>query len=669
MSDGRAHRKSKVVAFLDLLNQDRAKNLASLLHVAKLLKMGGFEDVEWAQSNWKVTAGRLIQQTGKTTLASVLNFTFSPKLGSKNLTGDWADSCKALMLLRFHRRHQATPNQRNFITAVGYVAHVAANLHLDLSRLTPEVLDEACCLISRHYSDTTAYNLHKAVAEFAGHCDANGLCRIGFSYKYAGMVRPKNTGGVGYTRLDDPVVTETKNDKLVESGVFKVIGELYQKVPLDHKYRFYVLILTLLCCLGRRFSEITLLPFQQLTSDLNGREYLEYFPKKTSQGDAFTPRRKLYMPTDVLPIVRSVLAELEINCRPARETAAESIQTGSVDLRFLSQIGDEQRLYKKDLVCLGISPSILLGSGWLRDKGHSYSDLNQVNKKGLKRGKPPRYTYKKWIAAYCRRDLLKVNLEPIHIDQKGDKFYLKDLLLVRHMGLSTGAYSCWVATQCTHSMLTTFLRYFPELARIYASSSIKVDFTSHHFRHTLNTLLDEGGLSDLLQTEWFGRSNPRDTKAYQHTSREKRALMLREDLKAGHVGGKIAEQLKFVPISVRDAYLKARITAVHDVGTGLCVHNFSQIPCERHLQCPAECDDYLWAKTDVGRLEEVKRQYAITFLARKIAEEKSKTDKPKNSIDWITHNAKKLRVLHQQLLDNGVDGFDPEEYWNNIKDD
>ncbi len=127
-------------------------------------------------------------------------------------------------------------------------------------------------------------------------------------------------------------------------------------------------------------------------------------------------------------------------------------------------------------------------------------------------------------------------------------------------------------------MFTTFLRYFPALAAEYASSSIEVDFTSHHFRHTLNTLLDEGGLSDLLQTEWFGRTNPRDTKAYQHTSREKRALMLREDIKKGLVGGQLAEQIKVVPVEVQDAILKARIQAVHDVGTGICIHNFSQTP-------------------------------------------------------------------------------------------
>lgn len=203
-------------------------------------------------------------------------------------------------------------------------------------------------------------------------------------------------------------------------------------------------------------------------------------------------------------------------------------------------------------------------------------------------------------------------------------------------------------------MMTTFLRYFPALAKEFASSSIEADFTSHHFRHTLNTLLDEGGLSDLLQTEWFGRSSPRETKAYQHTSREKRALMLREDIKKGNVDGKLVEQINVLPINVQDA--------VHDVGTGICVHNFAQTPCERHLQCSADCNDYVWAKDDKGRVEEQKRQYALTALARETAEQRLDTKKPKKSSDWLAHNDKKLKTLSKQLTDNGVVDFDHKEY-------
>jgi len=215
-------------------------------------------------------------------------------------------------------------------------------------------------------------------------------------------------------------------------------------------------------------------------------------------------------------------------------------------------------------------------------------------------------------------------------------------------------------------MLTTFLRYLPALAKKFAPSNIDIDFTSHQFRHTINTLLDEGGLSDLLQTEWFGRSNPRDTKAYQHTSREKRALMLREDIKKGQVGGKLAELVNVLPVNVQDAILKARVNAVHDVGTGMCVHNSAQTPCERHLQCSADCNDYVRAKDDKGRIEEQKRQYALTSLARETAEQRLDSKKPKKSSDWLAHNDKKLKTLSKQLTDNGVIDFDHKKYLEGI---
>ncbi|MCX2945664.1 integrase, partial [Rahnella perminowiae] len=122
-----------------------------------------------------------------------------------------------------------------------------------------------------------------------------------------------------------------------------------------------------------------------------------------------------------------------------------------------------------------------------------------------------------------------------------------------------------------------------------------------------------------------------------------------------------------VPVEVQDAILKVRIQAVHDVGTGICVHNFSQTPCERHLQCSADCKDYVWVKDDKGRLDEQKRQYALTALARKNAEKQLSSNKPKKSADWLAHNDKKLKTLAVQLADNGVEHFDPEQYLNEVE--
>ena len=151
MNDGRTDRKTKVIAFLDRLDRDRAINLDSLVRVSRQLKMAGFESVEWESNAWKITAGRLTKLTGKNTHTSTFTFTFSQKLGAKCLAGEWDTVSKALFLLRFHRKNQSAPNMRNFLTAVGYVAHVAENLNQRLSTLTVEALDGACSLLSKHY--------------------------------------------------------------------------------------------------------------------------------------------------------------------------------------------------------------------------------------------------------------------------------------------------------------------------------------------------------------------------------------------------------------------------------------------------------------------------------------------------------------------------------------
>lgn len=667
MSDGRSNRKAKVVPFVDRLERDRNENLKSLVSKAKLMKLEGFESVVWDGPEWQVDAGRLVKLTGKNTKSVSFGFSLSPKLRSELLDGCWELVAKALFVLRFHRKHQSAPNQRNFITAIGYASFAAKQLGQELVGLTPEALDNASGLISKHYSETTAYNLHKHVAEFAAHCDANGLCRVLLQYKYAKMKRPASTGGINHKRLDDPDVLETKSGKLVAPAVFQVIGELYLKVPKDHKYRFYILMLTLLACTGRRFSEVSLLPNQQLSFDDEGNCYIKYFPRKASRGDVFTPKRRLYLPSEVTPIVDDVLVELAEITFEARSIAEEMHKVGGPDLRFLDTIQEDKKLYAADLTELGISHTVLGTTGWLRKQKLAWAEHSALTKHGIKPANPIFYTDKNGLVKYCFRNFSEAYLSTIYTDQLGKKYYLKELLFIRPLGLSSGSYARWLATSCTQSMFTTFLRYFPAFTSEYASSSIKVDFTSHHFRHTLNTLLDEGGLSDLLQTEWFGRTNPRDTKAYQHTSREKRALMLREDIKRGLVGGQLAEQIKVVPVRVQDAILKARIQAVHDVGTGICIHNFSQTPCERHLQCSADCKDYMWAKDDKGRLDEQKRQYALTALARQNAEKQLSSNKPKKSADWLAHNDKKLKTLAAQLADNGVEHFDPEQYLNEVE--
>lgn len=662
MSDGRSNRKSNVAQFIPQLEKDRLSNFEFLLNKAKTLRLEGLDQNDWDKPIWKITGGRLLKISARNPLSLTLNFHYSPKLGGEPIEGEWADLIKGLMVIRFHRYQQAVTNQRNFITAAGYLAQIMKSRSLPIHAITPELLDLACMRISMDYPASTAYNLHKAVNEFAGHCDANGLCKVLLDYKFSSMKRPLNTGGLDHKRLDDPETLTTEHEKLIDPIVFQILGELYRNVPKDHKYRFYILVLCLLAFTGRRFSEISLLPNQKLQEDKDGGKYLDYFPRKQTQGNVLTPVEPLYIPTQSLEILEPIIEEVGELCAAARETAEEMFKKEGPDLRWLEEIDDQTRLYKEDLLALGFPTTPLETTGWLRKNDLAHPDPEKLTLQGRKSANPFWYTNKSGLIKYCKKDYHKSLIEIIHIDQRGKKYFLKDLLLVRHMGSSSGFYNKWLATQCTHSMMTTFLRYFPDLAKEYASSDLMVNFTSHHFRHTLNTLLDEGGLSDLLQTEWFGRSNPRDTKAYQHTSPEKKALQIAAEIKAGKIGGNLAEMAMNLPINERDALLAARIRAVHDVGVGWCFHDVSQTPCPKSMQCRKDCDDYGWVKNDDEKLAEIKKTYAITFVNRQTFIKKLESQKPQKSSIWLSHSDKMLATLEKQLNDHGVENFDVEKY-------
>ncbi|ALD02462.1 integrase [Acinetobacter sp. TTH0-4] len=650
MSTEKVLRKSKIIPFLTSLQIDRQVNFNNLISKAKLLKLDGFQLIQWNEEVWEITGGRLLQQSGRNSLSITMNFSYPPKLDGERIGGDWEQLAKALFLLRLHAKQQNLSNQRGFITVVGYIAYFVNQRRASIYDITRYDMERACDEISKDYSESSAYNFHKLAAEFAGHLDANGLCKNYLNYKYSKQKRPESANAVGTKRLDDPDTLVT-NERVLAPVVFKVLGQLYQNVPKDHKYRFYILLLTFFACTGRRFSELSLLPDQKIEIDKDDLAYLEYFPRKVSKGNTFTPKKKLHLPSQIVDLLKDVISEIQYLTKDCRDTALEMHRSQDIDGRLLENCPEQ--MFSKDLERLNISKTILNKNSRLFREGFVFKD----EKSGQL------YTTIQGLKQYCRHNFNPQSLRAIHIDQFGKSYFLHDLMFLRSYTMSSGkSVAYWLTVECSHSMLTTFLRYIDDLVAEYVGLEDIPEFTTHDFRHTLNTMLDEGGLSDLLQTEWFGRSNPQDTKAYQHTSPEKKALIIREQLKNGEAGGILAEQILNLPIGIQDAVLQARIQAVHDVGTGLCIHNFSQLPCERHLQCSADCKDYVWVKDDKQRLEEQKRILAITVQAQEAVQRQKLSNRMKKSLDWELHNNKKINVLSKQLKDNGVIEFDPKAY-------
>lgn len=648
---------AKVAAFLNRLEQDRGANLALLVSKAQMLGMLGFEKIVWTEPSWMFTAGPLTVLSAKRSGKPRIYFRHAPSIGALPLQGDWEAVAKALFCLRVHRSNQKISNHQTFVTAISYISHCVDSNNRILSRLMPEDLDNACRLISQHYQESTAYNLHKAINEFAGHCDANQLCNVRFEYKYSGLKRPANAGAQSQRRLDAPENLErTSGDRIIDLEVFKLIGILYQNVPNDHKYRMYILMLVMLACMGRRYSEIATLPVQTIEADSEGRKYLRYFLMKTSKGDSAHPIDKVWLPTEAISIVEDVLSELTDVTQAARSTAKEMRATGGPDLRWIEPYADNHRFYIADLEALGFSFNTLRPNGWLTKNGYTFPDPEKLTVQGIRPAKPSRFTTKEGLMAYCRRSFDPRLNDPVRIATSNKIYYQENLFFIRYQGMSSGAVSVCVVTTVTHSMFATFLRdHLEPLAAEYCGSNVKSDFSSHDFRHTINTLLNDGGMSDFVQTKWFGRKYANDTKAYQHTSREKRALIHQEKIRQGRIGGVVADNYIKLPVDYKEAYLKAKITEVHELGTGICTRNLSQSPCPNHLECHAKCSDFSWEKDNDNKKTGIVRAYEIEIIQYENALKKSQSSRQGESHQWIAHSQKKIETLTSMLNDFQVD--------------
>ncbi len=666
--DGRSERRAKVLPFLSKVERQRKDNLEKLKVLASAI-IEQLTSSEWKSETWSITATNLLRRAGRNRKSATLTFRAQERAGGALLRDEFNLVAKALVVLRYHRHAQAIENQRSFVTAITYIASAVGGS--GLFRLTEAHLNAACEAIAHDYEEGAAYNLHKAVGEFAAHVDANGLSRIPLNFKYARMARPENAGGLEIQRLDDPAALVTESAKMASAGVYRLLGRLYQVVPADHRFRLHILVLAILASAGRRFAEVATLPLKCLKPGPNGEIALLYFPKKYSKGQAFTPCREAWLATEMATIIVSAVDELTSLCAAPREIAMRVRQASGPALDFLKDEREDSLYGPHELEALGLPGGLLQINGWLRLKGFARTD---DRRRLTTNGQKPWVTTLEGIRRYCERDFHPGLVSPIHIDEFGNSLYLDDMLICQFLYLGgTGGdlRAFWLANSYSHVMLHKFIeRQLPKLAKEFAPElESDIDFTSHAFRHTINTLLDEGGMPELLQTNWFGRKHAQDTKAYQHTSRAKRLLEVRQALRDGKADGLIQEKIKKIPIELKDAYLEARVRAVHDIGPGVCIHDFSQIPCERHLQCSAECDDMVWAKSDPGRIEEVKRQWAMAVVALETAEARAKGDRPRRSGNWISHAKKKIKTLQKQLDDNGIAPFDPHNYLSSCSDE
>lgn len=197
----------------------------------------------------------------------------------------------------------------------------------------------------------------------------------------------------------------------------------------------------------------------------------------------------------------------------------------------------------------------------------------------------------------------------------------------------------------------------------------KIKFTSHQPRHWRNTIYELAGMSNVQQALAMGRQDLNQNKAYQHTSIKQKLKLHQEFLSFNSVTDKVT----FLRDGIRNKTILGEITntyhylkkeeglntaedfitthglALHLTPFGGCTHDFSQSPCQKHLQCWNGCS-HLHRTNTPGETERIKEQLDKSrIILEKI---KNESDEDIGKGVWQKDIEKKIKNMEKALKMN-----------------
>lgn len=645
MSAGVARKRKSMAALASAvgkLSDNWIVNRETLVDKAKVLVP--FPGVEWDSTVWDVSLAYLHRTRGYKADRPAQRLLFTqhsrvPRIPGAPFGRAFGDVMKSLICQRHRQRGQSANSHMVFIRASRYVFDALADRDDDISQLTANHLDAAAARLFERERESTAYKVVGHMEEFADALDRNGLCRIRLDWRCRRKSRPKSTTP---DRIDDLAQQVGQRSQLPDEEAIRAIGYLYQQIPRDapphdpvSADRIMILIATVMVCTGLRIGEMLTLPENPISPAEDGSTNLRYARLKGRADDVAVEWLTKPLLTETEEVVEAALIELWAVTQGARQIARSFHESGEL----LAALPLQAEIVGTSL------PAIL----------------------GLRSKAVAQFLKARRITYTVVAKNIRISREALLQGIRGDHWASPTIPGTPGRGLALHEALCVAYTNQMHRGTRTTLTYAArpitdqnvrdfltgrgvvgsvfERYAIADSSGGQINVRSHGFRHFLNHLLDEGGAPDLVQTKWFGRKHAGDTKAYQHLTHAQKAAQVVADIMDGQISGAVTEIAKVLPVELAQTFLTARIHAVHDVGPGMCIHDFQMAPCSRHLQCTVNCDEYIWLKRDASRSDELKRQAAVVYLSLQNVQ-KQIDGQALVEPDWMSH----LRIRYDQLM-------------------
>jgi len=174
---------------------------------------------------------------------------------------------------------------------------------------------------------------------------------------------------------------------------------------------------------------------------------------------------------------------------------------------------------------------------------------------------------------------------------------------------------------------------------------------THQLRHHINTLAQAGGLGQIDIAIWSGRASIEQNIAYDHVSGTD-LLAIAENMTKERDKSSHTPNTRSYSLIPRQEWLKLGIEAGHTTEFGYCLHDFSMLPCQLHIDC-INCEEHVCVKGDCEREASIRKNRNETSALLKAAK-LSFQNGDFGANRWVDHQTLTLQRLDQlcDILDD-----------------
>ena len=650
-----------VAKFRSASRRSAASNLESFVADAKASLP--FTCINWDDVRWAIASTARSSASHRVVGLVFARLSSRPKGKSDvSFPEPFASFVKAVVCKRAGRRvSPVSPSgHASMVRACRYIFESLASRANTPNDLVAADFDEAARLARRREAATTAYAVGNLLQELSEIIDEHGITPAPIGWVNT-VGRADSHGGMRQSRIGDSYEMR-RAKKLLSEAVLSAIAHLSSRDDLTDQDLLCQRVIDLLTSAPFRINELLTCPRNVWVAEVqkdehgtpivgsNGRPIvrygLRYFPEKGGHRET----QVKWLPTVMVDVARRAVDDILRITQPFADIAEVIYkQPGHTKLGVTwDKLAADHRLSLVQVAeVAGLQGRNRTGSASVFIRTHSIASEQSISSTG-------------GVELLVRKG--DVELALAKMSRAGNMFsrhghsqpLFKGLFVVGVNYFGNRPLLNGTARPLTDQAISTYICGRAEAKSVFERYNYKdsagqvLRATSHQFRHWLNTLALEGGLSEHVLARWSGRKRIADNAAYDHVSGLQMAREIREKLAAGRAIGPIPDYIRKIRKPVeRTEFISTLVTTAHLTDLGGCLHDMTMDPCSQHSAC-ANCPEHVIRKGDSKQ-----RQRADELLrSTKLLVTKAESELEKGAYganNWLAHHRRVAASLAKIL--------------------